>query len=260
MNRNFIREFDDDDPGQITEKLKIGVVSLGRGAGATFFSTCLAKYLANQKRRAVSFIDLNQPVPSMSLIYHAIGIDQRFISRSFFSFYNAVKNGTFIKQHKNMDAGINWALMTPTDREQDVVLNQLETSRLINNIYGDWIVCDFGCTLNDDSLNEMDLLFAIIDPLPSKLLSGKKSFQQYRQAELMGHKIIWIINRYNSGVSRKLMKQYLKLKNYFVIPMVREDWIYASEYSCKLPFEHNEIKKTLEPLLEEIVNRHILFT
>lgn len=260
MNRVFKREYIEEDLQRITETTKIGVFSFTKSAGSTFVATSLAQCLAEQKKKAVAFVELGKYSRNEPLLYDAIGMEQRFNSREFNSFFLEVKEHKYIKNLKNSDAGINWAVRTPKDREQDILLTPLEEARILNNICGDWIICDLGSRFNRESMEDMDVLIGVIDPLPSKLLATQASYLQMRAEEFGGRRLIWVINKYNSGVNNKLLRRSLKLKNPITLPLIPEEWFYVAQYHCRLPFEQAEIKKIARSPIEELVKHHILFT
>jgi hypothetical protein len=260
MNRNYKREYIEDDTERISELTKIGVFSFIKSSGTSFIATSLAKYLADLRKNPVAFIDLKHDSGNESLLYHALGMDQRFASRKFISFYSEIKNRKYIRQLNNLDSGINWVLYTPLDRDLGVKLTTVEEARLLNNVYGDWIVCDLGSQYYQESMDEMDILIGVIDPKPSMLLSSKNYFRKLQLQELGGRHLCWIINKYNKGVNTNLLKRHLKIKNPIAIPLIQEEWFYISEYRCRIPFDQDEIKKQTRLPIEELVNHHILFT
>lgn len=260
MNREYKREYIEEDNERISELTKIGVFSFIKTSGTSFVATSLAKYLADQKTKPVAYIELKPDDSNEPLLYEALGMDQRFASRNFISFFEEIKARKYIKRLKNQEAGINWALRTPKDRELGISLTQLEETRLLNNICGDWVICDLGSRYSQESLEEMDVLIGVIDPMPAKLLASKKELHKFIIEDLGGRSLLWIINKYNLGVNNKLLKRFLRCKNPIMIPMIPEEWFYVAQYRCRIPFEQNEIKKEALLSIEEIVNRHILFT
>lgn len=260
MDREFKREYLEDELPWVAEVTKIGIFSFTKGSGTTFVATSLAKYIASEMKKPVAFIELTHNGSHEPLLYEALGMDQRFSSRTFISFFAEIQDHKYIKRLKNTDAGINWAIRTPKDRENQVCLTSLEEIRLLNNICGDFIVCDLGSEFYAESMEEMDALVGVIDPLPSKLMAAKKLFHQIRLEELGGRRIFWVVNKNNHGVNNRLLKRFLKLKNPITIPLIPEEWFYVAQYHCRLPFEQSEIKKETRMQIEELVNHHILFT
>ncbi len=398
MNRNFKREFEDDEVLQINEKLKVGVLGIGRGTGATFVATSIARLLGMQKEKAVAFVELREsreetekgfwswyggsgldniaigepktaiasiervtncesgtvkenrqgniekqlhellerryaqelqqiqrvgeprdtrepeekehmralvvgdsvredavvrdalmrdsvirgalmrdlvrrnsvmtddptrdaPMRNSymrdSLIYESIGGEKRFANREFAPFYSLVKKRKYIRGIKNMDAGINWALMTSYESKIGYALTALEEARLINNIYGDVIICDMGSELKNSRLDEMDKIICVVDPMPSRLIGCRAVYQKLKEEEHKGKEIIWIINKANGGINKKCFREYIKIKKPITIPLIRPEYFYTAEYNCRLPFEQREIKNKVRGQFEEIV-KHII--
>ena len=385
MNRNFKREFEDDQVLQVNERLKVGILGIGKGAGATFVATSVARLLGMQKEKAVAFVELRElidetaivsaerptnsearirkqnmhariekqlretkqgpydreswedkedraavefqkiqlrgdvpealearqtkeiqrareitelgeirersyngaavmrdslnvapvirdslnvaplmrdslmeaPVMRDSLIYESIGAEKRFSNREFAPFYTLVKKRKYIRGIKNMDAGVNWALMTSYESKTGYALTALEEARLINNIYGDVIICDMGSEIKISRLDEMDKIICVVDPMPSRLIGSRTVYQKLKEEEHKGKEIIWIINKANGGINKKCFREYIKIKKPITIPLIRPEYFYTAEYNCRIPFEQREIKNKVRTQFEEIV-KHII--
>ena len=365
MNRNFKREFEDDQVLQVNERLKVGVLGIGKGAGATFVATSVARLLGMQKEKAVAFVELRElinetaivsverptnsearirkqnmhariekqlreakqgpydrdswdnkedreakefqqiqwgqdvpealearqtmeiqrareitelgeirersyngaavmrdslnvaPLMRDSLIYESIGAEKRFSNREFAPFYTLVKKRKYIRGIKNMDAGVNWALMTSYESKTGYALTALEEARLINNIYGDVIICDMGSEIKISRLDEMDKIICVVDPMPSRLIGSRTVYQKLKEEEHKGKEIIWIINKANGGINKKCFREYIKIKKPITIPLIRPEYFYTAEYNCRIPFEQREIKNKVRTQFEEIV-KHII--
>jgi CO dehydrogenase nickel-insertion accessory protein CooC1 len=260
MNREYKREYKEEDIERVSELTKIGVFSFIKTSGTSFVATSLAKYMADQKTKSVAYVELKHDDSCESLLYEALGMGQRFASRDFISFFEEIKARKYIKKRNNQEAGINWALRTPKDRDLGISLTQLEETRLLNNICGDWVVCDLGSRYSQESMEEMDILIGVIDPMPAKLLASKNELQKLLIEDLGGRRLLWVINKYNLGVNNKLLKRFLRLKNPIMVPLIPEEWFYVAQYHCRIPFEQTEIKKAALLSIEELVNRHIPFT
>ena len=395
MNRNFKREFEDDQVLQVNERLKVGILGIGKGAGATFVATSVARLLGMQKEKAVAFVELRElidetaivlaerpansearirkqnmhariekqlreakqgpydreswedkedraavefqkiqlcrdvpealeaqqameiqrgretrklgelrerayngapvmrdslngapvmrdslngapvmrdslnvapvmrdsrnvaPLMRDSLIYESIGAEKRFSNREFAPFYTLVKKRKYIRGIKNMDAGVNWALMTSYESKTGYALTALEEARLINNIYGDVIICDMGSEIKISRLDEMDKIICVVDPMPSRLIGSRTVYQKLKEEEHKGKEIIWIINKANGGINKKCFREYIKIKKPITIPLIRPEYFYTAEYNCRIPFEQREIKNKVRNQFEEIV-KHII--
>jgi hypothetical protein len=260
MNRDYKREYIEEDVERISELTKIGVFSYIKSSGTSFVATSLAKYLADIRKKPVAFLELKHDASNETLLYHALGMEQRFASREFISFYSEIKNRKYIKRLKNIDSGINWVLRTPLDRDLGIWLTVVEEARLLHNVCGDWVVCDLGSQYYQESMDEMDIIICVIDPMPSILLASKHHLRKLQIEDLGGRHLCWVINKYNKGVNSKLLKRFLKIKNPVTIPLIPGEWFYIAQYRCRIPFEQDEIKIETLSSIEELVKHHILFT
>jgi len=271
MQRLFIREKTEEKFVSAIEKQKIGVAGMSRGAGATFIATSLAKILSYRDDRKVTFLEVCDLTGNKSsLTYDSIGIDKRFKTREFVRFYNEIKSGGSIRGKTNPDDRINWGLITPEDVKagaglitpEDVKagagLTPIEMIRLINNISGDLIICDISeCRNAEDYLLDMDYVIFVIDPVPSAMIKGYPFMREVKRIEYRGKKVIWVINKYNSGINKRDMQSFLKLKEYYRIPLMDAGHFYSAEYNCKIPFEvatiQDGVRETMEKIIKELV-------
>ena len=96
------------------EKVKIGVIGMSEGAGATLFTFSAARHIANMKRVMPAVVEISDGDEGFSgWNYDAIGIDRRFADRDYRSYHKGIADGRGTKNISNMDEGINWALRAP---------------------------------------------------------------------------------------------------------------------------------------------------
>jgi len=190
----------------------------------------------------------------MSFVYDAIGVDKRFKTREFVRFYNEVKHGKSIKVQANFDEKVNWALITPEDIKEKIELVPIEIVRLINNVMGDVIVCDISeCSSKEDYLLDMDAVVFVIDPMPNAMISGYPFMREVKRLEHNGKKVIWVVNKFNAGINKRDMQNFLKLKEYYKIPAIESSDFYNAQYNCKLPYEMLDIREHTKSTIEQIV-------
>lgn len=256
MKRKYEREFKESESLQVFEKIKIGVMGSGRGVGTSFVATSIAVQWAAQREKAVAFVELFDEERGKSWIYDIVGMDKRFGSRKYESLYNKIKHGRYIRGLTNMDMGVNWAVPGPEDRVSG--LTGVQESRLINNISGDVIVCDLGFEFKEEIIADMDVIVCVVDPKPSKLIASRKLYQQIKQEQINGRKIIWVINKVNGGINKRCFRDYIKIKDAFEIPIIKDIHFYAAEYNCRIPIEQREIKKATGKIIEYIVKETVL--
>lgn len=263
IERILFREDERDEEGLIgfKEKLKIGILGISTGAGASFMTMSLAKALSNMKRGMVTVVELGG-----ASIYDSMGMDKRFAGRNFFCFYDAVEKGESIKGKSNMDEGINWVLRVPGEKNSEY--NLAYKLRIINNAVGDFILCDFsgepifmeGAKKEDGEnwkalkllLDDMDHLIIIVDPMPSKMMSGYKILQRLRANDI--HlPVTYVINKNNAGVNKKEMTEFLRIRRFTSVPYVDPEGVYQAEYTCKSPYSVEDVQKKISEPLEQII-------
>ncbi len=242
------------------DKVKIGIWGISQGAGATFFTLCFSRFLVETKEIETAVVEVGG-----NSIFYAMGLDKHFVNREYFQCFTAAFQGQSLRGKGNFDEGINW--MVRHEEEASIVLDPGQELRLIHNAVGDYVLCDLsGEPFNGGGTHmvqsereqmryriaeDMDFILCIIDPLPSKMIASYKRFQKILQLQ-ENIPVIFIINKMNNGVNLKELRDFLKIKNYFTIPMVSTDALYSAEYHCKSPYSQREIKNQMEDTLEKI--------
>ncbi|QOX63300.1 hypothetical protein FRZ06_08035 [Anoxybacterium hadale] len=250
LKRILSREAEEEERYAAMDKLKIGMIGISGGAGVSFLTGCLARYLANTGKHEPAVVELG-----MGTLFDSYGMDRRFAGRPYFHFYKALEENRAVRGARNMDEGINWILNAP--EEEGVLLNFEQKLRLVCHAKGDIILCDFSGAGEEDFalLHSMDQIITVIDPLPSKMLKGYETLCRIRALELRQMEILYVVNKLNRGVNRNQMWDFLKLKDPVVVPMINAESIYAAEYNCKIPFTLNDVKKILKEPFQEIVSK-----
>lgn len=256
MKRIFSREQIYGEFKQIKERTKVGVIALGSGSGATLLALALAQELESRSK-ATSFIELSGSGDGKALVYEMIGLEKRMAPAGYRMMFSEIENDRRINGWENTEAGINWAVLHPEENMRNLELSPLRETRLIHNFSGDYIVCDLGSCYRTERIEEMDIIFCIVDPLPSKLIANREMYQRLTAGP---RKTVWILNKDNGGIHRRLFYSYMKIKGHETVPMMKGELLYKAEYNCRLPYEQKEIKEILKPIMEKIVNRHILIT
>lgn len=238
----------------LQEKARIGIIGVSDGAGVSFVVLSLAKAICDCGLMP-AVLELGK-----GSFYDAVGIDKRFAGREFFSYHKALKDGERIRNRHNLDEGINWVLRE--SGENDIRLSTNHMQRLINNVAGDIILCDFsGLRVQGtkevfaiEILKEMDAVIAVIDPMPSRLIPA------YSQLLTIGRElkeVIYVINKNNRGINSNEMMRFLKVKRPVMMPLVPQEELYAAEYSCKIAYGNSAVQKILRNSLREIMKRAI---
>ncbi len=238
----------------LADKARIGIIGISDGAGVSFITLCLAK--------AISGYGLLPAVLELGKgsSYDAIGIDKRFAEKEFFSFHKAINEGVKIRNRSNVDEKINWILRGPC--ESEIRLSGSNMQRMINNIAGDVILCDFsGIRVHSTNetfileiLKEMDAVIVVIDPMPSKMIP---SYNQLQTIHREFKEAIYVVNKNNRGVNTNEMMRFLRIRRPVFLPLVPPEDLYAAEYCCKIAYGTTEVKKILYAPIREILRRAI---
>lgn len=261
MERSVLREKFIND-GDYFERIKIGVVPLCQGAGATLVATSTGKLLSGNKDIKVSFVEIvKEKDVGSKYTYDSLGIDKRFAGRNFNDLFQLNLMGEITRGITNIDDGINWILHKPkvkmVGNNNSEALNAGRNSdnlRIINNAAGDIIICDFEIhSQMMELLVDMDVLIVVIDPMPSSLLAGFQMLAYCKSLEEKGRRIFWVINKDNGGINKRELHQFLKLKELYYIPLIKGDELYSAEYNCLLPISSRQIRIALENPLNKII-------
>ncbi len=249
LERNLSREASLMEKYDAMEKLKVGIVGISTGAGASFLTGCLSRHLANTRKHSPAVVELGK-----GSLFDSCGMDKRFAGRTYFRFYEAIRENKSIRGMRNMDEGINWILKST--EEGKISLSFEQKLRLVSHARGDIILCDGSGETDPDYplLQSMDQIIAVIDPMPSKMLEGYHTLCNLKVMEIERGNIIYVINKMNSGVNRRQMLDFLKIRKPIFLPLVSPQSTYTAEYNCKIPYMLSEVKSTLQNPLGEIVS------
>lgn len=230
------------------DKLKIGIVNISEGAGAGFFTGCLACYLANTMKHRPAVAELEG-----GGLFDRFGMDKRFAGRSWFRFYQAMEEKHAVRRMKNLDEGINWILRGPG--EEAIRLTFEQKVRLSEQAVGDIVLCDLSGREETDYeiISVMDQIIVLIDPLPSAMMKGYQKLCKIRAMEESGKEHIYVINKMNRGVNKHQMLDFLDLSQAVFLPHIDAESIYTAEYNCKVPYSLREVKKAMQEPMNTIV-------
>lgn len=231
------------------DRLKIGILGISAGAGASLLTGCLARYLANTRKHSPAAAELGR-----GSLFDSYGMDKRFAGRHWFRFYQELSENRSIRGMKNIDEGINWILRSP--EEEKNILTFEQKIRLAGQAVGDVILCDLSGEGEPDYelLKSMDRNIAVIDPLPSRMLEGYQTLCRLKALDLEEDNTIFVINKMNRGVNRRQMLDFLKVNKPFFLPLIDAEHIYTAEYNCKIPYTVSEVKRALQEPLGEIAS------
>jgi len=258
MNRLFLREKEPLDKREYVARRKIGILGMGPGCGVTTIGTTLAKLASKDEKGRIQYLELARPKRNKPLIFDSLGMDKRFINRTFVDYYREVKEGNPIRHLINSEEGIRWALITKENAAKATYLSTREKIHLINNLEYDLLFCDM--ELGDDPwskiedemalLGEMSRLIIVIDALPSKLLGSYHLLQWVKTLNEKGLPVSYIVNKHNKGVQKRDFYDFIKLRPDHFIPFLPPEEFYICEYNCQLPHRINGLRESLREFSE----------
>lgn len=257
LNRIFVREQSDGEYCIRNKKFKIGVIGMSASVGTSFIASSIAKELSNEKEKNIAYVEVNYS-DEKTFLYDSLGMDKRFAGKNYYDFYEDIAEGKNIVGLINLDERINWALYLPESKKKTNIkeLEAIELCRLINNIAGDYIVCDINKGKKfEEILKEMDVIVFVIDPLPSKLIKGYELFCYIKKCQLVGQKIIWVVNKYNEGINKREFYDFMRMKHFIKIPIIPQEDIYLSEYNCKIPYSLKAINTSIKDNILQILHQ-----
>ena len=205
-------------------KVRAAVVPVSFGAGASYVSSKLLQkglFSGDTPEGLRSLVELGSPY-----FYFALGMDKRFSGRTFFDFEDPKTYSL------NMELGFNWYLRHPSS------IGDLPPSavfRAVSSAPGNFVVYDCSRMQRSDLvkqvLAEMDVIYIVVDPLPSKLMEGQSVFDDLR-ASFPESKIV--VNKFNRGIHKGELARFLGTSNYFTLDAVPYESLCKAEFNCNL--------------------------
>lgn len=276
-----------------SEKRKFTFIGLSSGAGTTTIALAFAEYMSalNMPKRKsmlnksmlnksilqrkeptshtlpVAFIEINDENKSLrGMTYDRVGIDKRFVGREFQSYYHLINEGRAVRGECNPDSGINWALRIPGEEFMRTEITNI--IRLSENVQGLNTIIDISgnygsCLTDDERMDELktilcdsDIIFVIVDPLPSALMADRRKFSLFKGLEASGQPVCWIINKLNQGVNTKELRNYLQRRDYFSLPYFDAKEVYSAEYNCLTILSMPTSSEILQKCFKNIAELH----
>lgn len=255
MERRFFRSREEGNlcqrKGRAQGQWNIGVTGLGRSVGTTFVASTLAFYFQSMGK-SVTFSQCLDPAEGVPLLYDAAAMEQRFGNRKFTDIYALIQEGAPVRMPCNVEQNICWILPTPGNCKGREVCGEAgtwgpcERARLVGTARGEICVFDFAADKNwDQFLLQMDVIVAVADPLPSRLMASGERFRTLKKMELAGSRCLWICNKTNAGISKRQVSGFLKTKSVVWLPALDPALLYADEYACRFHWENAAVRSGL---------------
>ena len=108
-------------------------------------------------------------------------------------------------------------------RELDYCLNKKDKPRVFVSRPDKYLVLD-----EPENLDDTDCVVAVIDPLPSSLVSGAQQIYDLEESNLP---VVWLLNRDNPGVNHRELVRFLGFRPDFSQDEVPRELIARAEYN-----------------------------
>lgn len=281
-NNTFFRIYEksrEEEEYKIKGKTKIAVLPISKNAGAGFIGVNLAEAISKINNMKPAFLDL-----SGNNFYYQLNMESRFENKKFFDMFNLVNQGENISKINNFDDGINWAIYKPEeymlefDEGCDFVKSFEYYKRagiMQESLQGDICISVFpalnkvlmryenqvsvsGMIWRDWKLliSNQDYIIFVIDPKPDRLIIGKQMLEEIKKINVEHTKVIYVINKDNSGINKPEVRRFLDIPNCISVPQVYRELIYKADYRCKILWNVGEarsiIYKSINEIIEEI--------
>ena len=178
-------------------KTVIGVKGIGPGAGATFVAMNLAFEMAQQSGASggVAFVEERVSTTGGYSAEKMLEVDPHYRRIS-------------AKGKTNIYKNVNWVFGSDN----------------LRSTAGRFIIAD-----DPESLEEPDLIVAVIDPLPSRIEAGLATYEELRKQQVP---VIWIANKVNPQAGIREVERFLKMKFDYRVDMLAPEIFYKAEFAC----------------------------
>ena len=201
----------------------IGVVGVGRGAGATFAAMGLAVKMA-EMTEGVTFADGRQHEEGGHSARRLLAVDRHFEKK-------AAAMGSGPGKRTNIYHKVNWAVCGQLHPGADGHETEAEEPDY-RTFPGKYIIVD-----SPQHTEDMDVIVCVVDPLPSRIMAGLETFRRIREQQMVP--VIWVMNKASSAAGRREVETFLRLRFTHSIPLVEAEAFYRAEFRCTQPvFEH----------------------
>lgn len=234
----------------VAKQKTIGVLSLTKSAGATFFATNLATALA-ERNVLTALIELPYGTP---YIYDLVGISN-YADIEYYSILNEIDGGN----HAQRDTittidNIMYMVNDPT-KEKIKNWDEHKTIKLLYTAKESSVaIVDIGYNYAkiENLLGEFDLIYAIYDAMPPDLMANHATFEKIYRLSKTNNNIKFVLNNDNDGINKKSLHHYLGIKPYITIPRLPAELIYKAAYKKKVPYKDSKLKHRFDEIFESI--------
>ena len=224
---------------KLLQQERTAAVGIFPGCGVSFVSGLLAAGLSElpgAEQGGCTLAELGTPC-----FYTALNIEKRFSDGGFVFYEDALEKRQSLLTVKN------------SFRKLSLLLRRPDAAGLAPPICackmpGQQVVFDLSGFTDDalaEVLPEMDRIFIVADPLPSKLLPAEKRLRrllmEYPDARL-------VVNKMNKGVPSAELRRFLG-GSFISLPFADPALVYKAEYGCELFAHSSQASEWIKKLL-----------
>ncbi len=213
---------------KLVPQQRTAVAGLSPGCGVSFAAGLLAVGTAALPGAESSAAGCTCTLAELGTpyFYTALNIEKRFAEGDFIFYEDVLEMRRSLLTVRNSFRGLGLMLRRP-DAEgtaPSVCACKMPGQQVVFDLSG------FSEDALDEVLPEMDRIFLVLDPLPSKLLPAEKKLrslvQKYPDVRL-------VANRMNKGVPTAELRRFLG-GSFISLPFADPALVYKAEYGCEL--------------------------
>lgn len=228
----------------VIKQKTIGVMSLTKRAGSTFFATNLAAALGD-KNLLISLIELPYDNP---YIYDLVGISN-YNELTYYSILNEINNNKNVERDRITTINNIMFLVRDPTRGKIDNWDDNKTMKLIYSAKESLIsIVDIGHNYDkiESLLPEFDLIYVIYDAMPPDLMANYGVLEKIESHNRKYNNIRYVLNNDNAGINRRSLNNYLGIKPNVTIPRLPAELMYRSAYKKKFPYQEKKLKSIFD--------------
>lgn len=241
----------------VTGAKNIGVCGLSEGAGSTFITMNLAAALADYMR-----VSVIEPPFYTPYIYDTLGIRGYLdeYDTTFYPFAHLIEEDKNLENNKEFKYNnVSWIVTDPDKKE----ISDWNYYKMLKLMYASkqslLSVVDIGTYIEHESIKnvieQFDMLLVVIDPFITQYMNNYNSLLYFKKLKEEGICVEFIVNKFNEGVDKKRMLDYLGIKPMEYVPFISPEYIYGAVYDCLIPYEKKEVQEVLRPAFDELIRK-----
>jgi hypothetical protein len=241
--RNFSREYKTEkQPAKLDcRRRTFGFVGLARGAGATTLAQSFAYFLREEIGERISYTEISSGNEIADMPYDKIGLD--------------------LRGGENFDEGILWNLRKFAEEKECLTVSSC--ARLMLAPKTNFAVFDIESNVCDNAeiaevvFPNLDDIVVAVDPLPSRMINMRERLLYFKELELAGRRVTYMLNKMNSGVLRNELRDFLGIRKPIEIPMLPPEKIYSSEFNCLPIIQDKAMREKISEPFKTILNHRL---